>query len=124
MQQEFRGNVGQVVNGTVINLPTARQLPTDPSVTRSCPQCRTKTWRYSQYCVHCHLDLAAFDLQAEITRTNLILRKRAGVFTVFAIALVGLSALLSSWPVYQATSFALGIVCLATAGKLIQGIRG
>lgn len=123
MQQDFRGNVGQVVNGSVINHAPAMHLPTDPEVSRNCPQCRKKTWRYTQYCMHCHLDLSAFDQQMALARRNQTLKRRVGVLTAAGLGLVAISSVLSPWPGHQTATFMLGIGCLVMAGKILEGIR-
>jgi hypothetical protein len=40
------------------------QVPADPAMSRQCPQCQRLTWRYTQVCIHCQLDLQAWDKRA------------------------------------------------------------
>lgn len=77
MQQEFRGSVGYVVNGNLVQSPPLALPPDDASVARECPQCKTRTWRFSQFCMHCRIDLFAWDHQRHIERVRQELTSRA-----------------------------------------------
>jgi hypothetical protein len=60
--------VGNVEGGGLhVHLPPhpQRQLPPpDPEVAILCEQCRWRTWRYSQFCMHCKVDLFAWRIRA------------------------------------------------------------
>jgi hypothetical protein len=65
MRQDFRESVGQVVNGDLFHTehhhaPVAKQ-PHELHAARVCPQCRQATWRLTQHCMHCKIDLFDWD---------------------------------------------------------------
>lgn len=59
LRQDFHAPVDQVA-GTIHNHWGLTLPPDDPEVSVDCPQCGQATWRYSQHCVHCRLDLFAW----------------------------------------------------------------
>jgi hypothetical protein len=65
--QQISGAVGQVIGSAesyhVHNHWAAPEPPDDPAMSRQCPQCERLTWRYTTECIHCRLDLAAWDRQ-------------------------------------------------------------
>lgn len=77
MRQEIRGNVGVVVNGDVYHPSTQALPPADPSVARMCPQCNARTWRFTQFCMHCKIDLFAWDHQRNVEYLRQELTSRA-----------------------------------------------
>lgn len=123
MQQEFRGEVGLVVNGDLNQYGYKPALPADASVARACPQCRRLTWRYTQHCIHCSLDLAHWDWRQQQLMHRLSVRRNGKHLLAGGIALIGSSWFLDRldiWPAAQVICFALGFLMLLRAGKLLE----
>lgn len=62
MTQQFQGPVEQVAANDIHNHHhwSEPRPPDDPEVSTQCPQCQRLSWRYSQHCIHCRLDLFAW----------------------------------------------------------------
>jgi len=66
IRQDFWGRVEQVAGRDICNqhhhthLTARAEPPADSEVAVECPQCGGRAWRYSQHCMHCHLDLPAW----------------------------------------------------------------
>jgi hypothetical protein len=120
VRQDFRGNVGQVVNGTVINSGQGKLPPDDPEISRICPQCDGLTWRFSRHCVHCSLDLALWDHQQARAHRKHVLTRRAQGLTALGLTAMAASSFLSSWPIYQSGIFLAGLAALVLAGQVLK----
>jgi hypothetical protein len=48
--------------------PEAPAPRIDPDMSRTCPQCRKTTWRYTAACMHCNLDLEQWDKRSRGVR--------------------------------------------------------
>jgi hypothetical protein len=64
--QKFQGPVSAAISGEVVHVHQhyywgEPEPPDDPEMSRQCPQCRKLTWRYTEVCIHCRLDLCAWD---------------------------------------------------------------
>lgn len=119
MQQEFRGNVAMVVNGDVFNQPVQALPPNDPSVARMCPQCKAQTWRFSQFCMHCKIDLFQWDHHWHIERVRQELTSRAYRLLAGAGAFMFVSWVVPH-QVTQAISFILSIGLFVMAQSALQ----
>lgn len=125
MHQEFRGNVGQVVNGDLITYGYGHgKAPTPEShAARVCPQCRELTWQYTQHCIHCNLNLFEWDQRRQAWTQRQAIRKQANWLLVGGFVLLGTSWLLDRLDIWQAgqlVTFVSGLVLLAFAGKLLN----
>lgn len=57
-RQTVHGPVGQLAAGDIHNYtPAAKPPPAGAETAIDCPQCRERTWRFTQHCMHCRLDL-------------------------------------------------------------------
>ncbi|MFN3987603.1 MAG: hypothetical protein ACK4KV_19100 [Rhodocyclaceae bacterium] len=54
-------NRGNVAGGHQVIINPKRREPESDDMARICPQCVKRTWRFSQKCMHCDIDLFAHD---------------------------------------------------------------
>jgi len=115
VRQDFRGNVGMVVNGDVVQPPRAKP-PNDARVARICPQCSDRTWRKTQYCMHCGLDLFGHDQEVAHEHRRQVNQRISIGLGIFAIAMFGAAYLMdSSW---KFVPFGLAVLAMAMVGAL------
>lgn len=125
MQQEFRGDVGFVVNGDMNHSYRYEPaLPADASVARECPQCRRLTWRYTQHCIHCSLDLSQWDIRQQLFMHRRATQRQGSQMIAGGLTLLGSSWILGRldiWPEGQLIACVLGIGILFVAAKMLEG---
>jgi hypothetical protein len=84
MRNEFNEPVAQVFNDEVHFHGGPPAVPPEGSVTSThCPQCGHTTWRYTQHCVHCGVDVFAWHARLNQERAQ---RQRNTTFMFFAAA--------------------------------------
>lgn len=96
--QEFRGPVKQVAGNDIHNhhYPTSSEPPDNPEVAVWCPQCNELTWRYSQYCRNCALDLFAWRTREAMKKARARKHKIAAFLGALAICSWATSQLMPS----------------------------
>ena len=120
MRQDFNERVGQVAGRDILNINQRpdNEPPDDPDVARGCPQCGTRTWRYTRHCRHCYFDLFEFDKQnaLEVQKQRALLM--SGSMLVAGLIAIGLGSLIG-----QGTGVVLivgGVLAILGAGKLLE----
>jgi hypothetical protein len=115
VRQDFRGNVGMVVNGDVVQPPRAKP-PNDARVARICPQCSDRTWRKTQHCMHCGLDLFGHDQDVANEQRRQANQRLAIGLSVFAIAMLGMAWLMEG--AWKLVPFGLAFLAMSLAVSL------
>lgn len=113
-KQHFYGPVAHVAAGDIEHHYWPEPPPPDdPDKSTVCSQCGRLTWRHSQHCIHCHLDLFAWAAQQRrgLVRARLLRLSRilAGLGIV-----VWLIASLLSQP-HRMLVFSAAMVLMMTA---------
>ena len=91
MRNEFNEPVAQVFNDQVHFHVGPPPVPPEGSITSThCPQCGQTTWRYTQHCMHCGVDVFAWHAQVKRERAvvqgnRLFMLFAAGSATAFAL---------------------------------------
>lgn len=130
MNQDFHGDVGLVVNGDVesIRLEPTFKRPKTPEQSRVCPQCHETTWKRSQFCVHCNLDLFAHDMEKKRQTEILAAQARrdarvkfGGVMIIFGITLFVIGTKMHDITDHAWLMSVLGLITGLAGAKHMQG---
>jgi hypothetical protein len=122
VQQDFRGNVGQVVNGDMWVVQAGHTPPSNSHMTRICPQCGQGTWKLTRSCYWCQVDLFEFDRVRALIAQRDRAQRQARWLTMGAVVALLISYFSHPWPPIQLGSFGVGMACFFMTAQVLKTI--